>query len=70
MPSTYTNNLKIEKMQTGEKSGLWGDITNLNLDIIDQAINGIAQVEVSSTDTANPTLMDIPNLTVDRKSVV
>ena len=44
MPSTYTVNLGIEKPATGEQSGTWGDTTNVNFDILDQAI--MAQSEL------------------------
>ena len=36
MPSSY-NTLGMELMVTGEKSGTWGDITNTNLNIIEQS---------------------------------
>ena len=48
MPSTYTTNLGIEKIETGTQSGTWGDTTNTNLDLIDEAINGIVTVTLSS----------------------
>ena len=34
MASSYSADLKLELMATGEKSGLWGDITNTNLIIL------------------------------------
>jgi hypothetical protein len=40
MASSYSADLKLELMATGEKSGLWGDITNTNLTILQQAIAG------------------------------
>jgi hypothetical protein len=41
MPSTYSTNLKIELIATGEQSGTWGDTTNLNLGtLVEQAIAG------------------------------
>lgn len=48
MPSTYTTNIGIEKIATGEQSGTWGVTTNANFDIIDQAINGIASITLAS----------------------
>jgi len=36
-------------MVTGEKAGLWGDITNTNLNILQQAICGFEQVSVNGT---------------------
>jgi hypothetical protein len=40
MASSYSTDLKLELMVTGEKAGLWGDITNTNLVILQQAIAG------------------------------
>ena len=48
MASTYTTNLGIEKIGTGEQSGTWGDTTNTNFDILDEAVNGIISVTLSS----------------------
>ena len=41
MPSTYTNNLGIELPADGELDGVWGDVVNENMDILDRAINGV-----------------------------
>ena len=49
MASTYTVNLGIEKPATGEQSGTWGNTTNTNFDIIDQAINGAVTVTLAAT---------------------
>jgi hypothetical protein len=48
MPSTYTTNLGIEKIATGEQSGTWGTTTNTNFDLIDTAVNGIVSITLSS----------------------
>ena len=59
MPSTYTTNLGIEKITTGEQAGLWGATTNTNFDIIDEAVNGILSLTLSSAGSSgSPT--DIP----------
>jgi hypothetical protein len=47
MPSTYTTNLGIEKIATGEQSGTWGTTSNQNFDLIDEAVNGVEQVTLS-----------------------
>ena len=47
MASTYTANTGVEKIGTGEQSGTWGTTTNLNLDIIDRAINGVGAITLS-----------------------
>ena len=39
MVSSYTTNLGIEKIATGEQSGTWGDTTNFNIDILDRLIS-------------------------------
>jgi hypothetical protein len=52
MPSTYTVNLGIEKPATGEQSGTWGDTTNINFDILDQAINGAVAITLASAGTS------------------
>ena len=47
MASSYSTDLKLELMVTGEKAGLWGDITNTNLVILQQAIAGYASVSIA-----------------------
>jgi hypothetical protein len=47
MASSYSSDLKLELMVTGEKSGLWGDITNTNLNILQQAIAGYEEVSIA-----------------------
>ena len=50
MASTYTTNLQLEKVTTGEKAGLWGTVTNTNLEILEQASSGYLAVDVASGD--------------------
>ena len=50
MASTYTTNLQLEKVITGEKAGLWGTITNTNLEILEQAASGYLSVDVAAAD--------------------
>jgi len=62
MPSTYTVNLGIEKPATGEQSGTWGDTTNVNFDILDQAINGAERVTLTSAGSSgSPNALNITN---------
>ena len=49
MPSTFTPNTGIEKIADGEQSGLWGQTTNLNFDIVDRALNGSTTITLSGT---------------------
>ncbi len=52
MASTYSSNLKLELMTTGEKSGTWGTITNTNLQQLEQASSGYISIDVASSDQA------------------
>lgn len=62
MPSTYTTNLGIEKITAGEQAGLWGATTNTNFDILDQAVNGILSLTLSSAgNSGSPTDIPITN---------
>ena len=47
MASSYSADLKLELMATGEKSGTWGDITNTNLLILQQSIAGYEAVSIA-----------------------
>ena len=49
MVSSYSTDLKLELMVTGENAGLWGDITNTNLNILQQAIAGYQTVALNAT---------------------
>ena len=57
MASTYTD-LGLELMFTGENSGTWGDKTNENLQLIQQALAGYEAVTVSGTGTTPLTITD------------
>jgi hypothetical protein len=68
MASSYSTDLKLELMVTGEKAGLWGDITNTNLVILQQAIAGFQQVTLNATTGA--TLSFTNGLTSNGKNAV
>jgi hypothetical protein len=51
MPSSFSTDLKLELMATGENSGTWGDKTNSNLNLIQQAIAGFESIAIISTNT-------------------
>lgn len=50
MPSTFSDSLRIELQATGENENDWGDKTNNNLGLIEDAIAGVAPITVSSVD--------------------
>lgn len=49
MPSSYTTNLGIELPADGEQDGIWGDVVNDNMNILDRAINGSLSLSLSGT---------------------
>ena len=49
MPSTFTNNGGIELPADGEKDGVWGDVVNLNMQIVDRLTNGVGFISLSGT---------------------
>ena len=55
MASSYSTDLKLELMATGEKAGEWGTITNTNLVIIQQAIGGYSSITLNATTGATLT---------------
>ena len=55
MASSYSTDLKLEIMVTGENAGQWGDITNTNLVILQQAITGFESVGLNATTGATLT---------------
>jgi len=48
MASTYTTELRIEKIATGEQDGSWGTTTNTQYDMIEAAISGTSTVAFAS----------------------
>jgi hypothetical protein len=53
MASTYSTDLRLELIGSGEQSGVWGSTTNLNLgSLVEQAIAGVESIVVPSADYA------------------
>lgn len=51
MPSTFSTNLRIELIASGEQANQWGNTTNKNLGtLIEQAICGLTTVDVTAAD--------------------
>ena len=52
MPSTFVNDLRLEEIATGEKTGTWGTTTNTNLELIAEAFSyGSEAIANASTHT-------------------
>ena len=52
MASSFSTNSKLELVTTGEKAGLWGTITNTNLQILEQLSTGYLSLAVGGADVA------------------
>ena len=50
MASSYSTDLKLELMVTGENAGTWGEKTNTNLNLVQQAIAGVQSIDVGASD--------------------
>jgi len=71
MASTYSTDLKIELMVTGENAGTWGNKTNDNLNVIQQAIAGYGEQSIAgSAQTTALTIANSPTLSVARNIVL
>ena len=74
MASSYSTDLKLELMVTGENSGTWGDKTNTNLNLIQQAIAGYQSIALTSTNTTlsmtNATISDARNAVIEFTGVL
>ncbi|NBQ52710.1 MAG: hypothetical protein EBU49_03910, partial [Proteobacteria bacterium] len=67
MPSTYSTNLKLQLMATGEDNGTWGENTNNNLGtLIEESIIGAATVAMAD---ANQTITTPDGLTGSGRKV-
>jgi cytoskeletal protein CcmA (bactofilin family) len=58
MASTYVNDLRLEEIGTGDQSGTWGNTTNLNLELIGEALGYATQQVFSSDADATTTIAD------------
>jgi hypothetical protein len=58
MASSYSTDLKLELMVTGENAGTWGENTNNNLNLIQQAIAGYEAVALTDGGTVPLAMTD------------
>lgn len=58
MASTFSTDLKLELMATGENAGTWGDKTNSNLNLVQQAIAGYEAIALSDGGTVALAMTD------------
>jgi len=49
MSSTYSSNLRLELISSGEQASTWGNTTNTNLGtLIEEALTGIVEIDISA----------------------
>ena len=70
MASSYSTDLKLELMVTGENSGTWGDKTNTNLNLVQQAIAGYEAVSIAGGAQTTALAMTDATLSNARNAVV
>ena len=70
MASSYSTDLKLELMVTGENAGTWGDITNTNLNLVQQAIGGYQEVSIAGGAQTTTLLMSNAAISNARNAVI
>jgi len=69
MPSSYSE-LGLELMVSGENSGTWGDKTNTNLNLVQQAIAGYQEVSIAGGAQTTALAMTDATLSNARNAVI
>jgi len=70
MASTYTTDLAIQLMATGENAGTWGQITNTNLVVVQQAIAGYESISIAGGAQTTALVMTQNSLANARNAVI
>jgi hypothetical protein len=70
MASTYTTDLAIQLMATGENAGTWGQITNTNLVVVQQAIAGYESISIAGGAQTTALVMTQNALATARNAVI
>jgi len=70
MASSYSTDLKLELMATGENSGTWGDKTNTNLNLLQQAIAGYQEVSIAGGAQTTTLVMSDAAISNARNAVI
>ena len=70
MASTYSQDLKLELMATGENSGTWGIKTNTNLNLLQQAIAGYEAISIAGGVQTTPLAMTDATISNARNAVI
>jgi hypothetical protein len=70
MASSYSTDLKLELMVTGENSGTWGDKTNTNWNVVQQAIAGYEAISIAGGAQTTALVMSNATISTARNAVV
>jgi hypothetical protein len=70
MSSSYSTDLKLELMVTGENAGTWGTKTNSNLNLIQQAIAGYQEVSIAGGAQTTALVMSDATISNARNAVI
>jgi hypothetical protein len=70
MPSSFSTDLKLELMVTGENAGTWGTKTNTNLNLLQQAIAGYQDISIAGGAQTTTLTMDNASISNARNAVV
>ena len=70
MASSFSTDLKLELMVTGENAGTWGDKTNTNLNLVQQAIAGFQSISIAGGAQTTVLTMDNAALSNARNAVI
>jgi hypothetical protein len=70
MASSFSTDLKLELMVTGENAGTWGDKTNTNLNLLQQAIAGYQDISIAGGAQTTALTMDNATISNARNAVI
>lgn len=68
--STYTSSLGLEQITPGDQAGLWGNTTNNNLALIDQAVTGVTPINFTGLSGTVYTLTDFDGAVDEARAAV
>jgi hypothetical protein len=67
MASSYSTSLRIQLINTGEQSGIWGDTTNTNWNLIQQSVAGVQSITMLN---ANYELTNLNGVSDEARNMV
>jgi hypothetical protein len=70
MASSFSTDLKLELMVTGENAGSWGTKTNTNLNLLQQAVVGYQEVSIAGGAQTTALLMSDATISNARNAVI